>query len=144
MTTIAATRTKMVSDSQVTMEGASGDRKYQAQKIQVHPNGDLVGCAGANEQIEAFMKWYGTKKKKPQFPKDTDFEALILTKKGQLIAYDETLSRDVLVGDFYAVGSGGSAALGALYAGATIESAVEIATRIDPYSGLPIQVLSQL
>ena len=140
MTTIAANHARMVSDSQVTMEGGNGDRVYQAQKI-IRFKGDLIGCAGSNQQIEAFLAWYGTKKKKPQFPKDVDFEALILTSKGDLFAYDETLSRDKLVGDFYAIGSGGSAALGALYAGASLEQAVTIATRIDPYSGLPIQTL---
>lgn len=140
MTTIAANRDRMVSDSKVTMEGGHGDRVYQAQKIVIY-KGDLIGCAGANEQIEAFLKWYGTKKKKPQFPRDTDFEALVLTKEGRLLAYDETLSRDVVTGDFYAIGSGGSAALGALYAGVSIETAVEIACRIDPHSGLPLQVL---
>ena len=124
------------------MEGGHGDRVYQAQKILVY-KGDLIGCAGANEQIETFLAWYGTKKKKPQFPKDTDFEALVLTTKGELFAYDETLSRDKLTGDFYAIGSGGSAALGALHAGASLEQAVTIACLVDPHSGLPLQVLTK-
>lgn len=132
----------MVSDSKVTMEGEAGSRIYQAQKI-VEKNGDFIGCAGSNEYIEKFMKWYGSKRKKPTLPKDADFEALILKKDGRLLLYDETLTCDSITDPYYAIGSGGAAAHGALHAGATLEQAVEIACRIDPYSGLPIQILAR-
>ena len=131
----------MVSDSKVTLEGQRGDSMYEAQKIQ-EKNGELIGCAGTNDHIEVFMKWYGSKRKKPILPKDADFEALILKKDGRLVLYDETFSYDAIKNPFYAIGSGGSAALGALHMGATLEQAIEIACKIDPASGLPIQMLN--
>lgn len=144
MTTIAANKDKMVSDSKVTWETKSEDHTYSAQKLFLHPKtGDIIGAAGDNNHIEAFLAWYGTRKKKPEFGANADFEAIVLTTKGDIWVYDETLSRDKIKGDFYAVGSGGNAALGALYMGATLEQAVEIACKVDPHSGPPTQVLAR-
>lgn len=138
MTTIAVNREMMVADSKVTMEAKTQDRVYQAQKLWVTKKGDIIGCAGPNEEIEAFIRWYGSRKKKPRFQ---ELEAVVLTKKGEIIAYDETLAKDTITGLFYAIGSGGQAALGAMEAGASITQAIEIACRVDPSSGLPVQII---
>lgn len=140
MTTIAVNRDMMVSDSKVTMEAATQDRVYQSQKIWVLKNGDIMGCAGSNNDIEAFTKWYGSKKKKPRLQ---DLEVVVLSTKGTIHAFDETCTKDTITGPFYAIGSGGQAALGAMEAGADITKAVEIACRIDPSSGLPIQIIKR-
>lgn len=44
---------------------------------------------------------------------------------------------------YYGVGSGASFALGALYAGASLENAVKIACQLSIYSGGPLQVETQ-
>ena len=129
----------MVSDSKVTIENKNEDHVYHAAKIFRAVNGDLLGAAGTNSSCEAFFKWYGTKRKKPKLT--DDFEAIVLTKTGKLVFYDETLSRDVLNHDHYACGSGGNAARAAMYMGANPVRAVEIACLVDPHSGPPIQIL---
>jgi ATP-dependent protease HslVU (ClpYQ) peptidase subunit len=44
---------------------------------------------------------------------------------------------------FYAIGSGGSYALGALYAGSDVIVAMEVAARISVYTAPPYQVEEQ-
>ena len=135
MTTIVANKQRMLSDSRVS---GNNNRIYEAPKL--YRKGDaIIGCAGDNDAIETFVKWYGTKKKKPLFKSDS-FDALVLTPQG-LYTYDETCSRDFILGEFHAIGSGGDAALGALFMGADLETAVKIACKVDKYSGEPIQVM---
>ena len=138
MTTIACNKDVMCADSKVTMEGRE-DRTYEAAKLLVTKNGDILGAAGSNDNCEIFFKWYGTKKKKPKI--QGDFEALVLSKDGQLFFYDETFSCDKLNNDFYAVGSGGNAARAAMFMGADPVRAVEIACLVDPHSGPPVQII---
>lgn len=135
MTTIVADKKRMLSDSRVS---TNHNRIYEAPKL--HRKGDaIIGCAGDNDAIETFLKWFGSKKKRPQFKPDS-FDALVLTPEG-LYVYDETCSRDLVLGGFHAIGSGGDAALGALFMGADLETAVKIACKVDKYSGEPIQVM---
>ena len=141
MTTIAANRTMIASDSKVTMESRTDSRNFLASKLE-EKGGDFIGTAGTVDYCEQFLSWYGSKKKKPHFPKDADFEALILTKDGRLIHFDETLTRSVLRDPFFAVGSGAHAALAAMHLGCDPSRAVEIACLVDPFTGPPVQHLS--
>jgi ATP-dependent protease HslVU (ClpYQ) peptidase subunit len=74
---------------------------------------------------------------------DSGIDALIAI-RGQLfsIASDFTVLRDEQ--GFYGAGSGGNYAVGALEAGADIETAVEIAMKYDINSGGVVQVVTQL
>lgn len=142
MTTIAADKAKMVSDSKITMENKGGDTAIlNCSKITVKGRA-IIGTCGESYLGDEFIKWYGTRKKKPAcFGKNADFEALVLTEKG-LYHYDEFLSGGRLDNQWFAVGSGSFAALGALHAGRTLEEAVEIACKVDNQSGLPLQVIA--
>ena len=135
MTTVVGDRTRLVSDSRV-----SGNNNiiYDSPKL-FRVKDAIIGCAGDNEAIEAFIKWYGSKKRKPKFKEDS-FDALVVTKSG-IYTYDETCSRDLVLGPWAAIGSGGSAALGALHMGASLEDACKIACKVDKYSGEPIQIM---
>lgn len=124
------------------METKNDSRNFTASKLVVK-DGDILGTAGTVDYCERFIAWYGTKKKRPQFPKDAEFEALVLTGDGRLIHYDETLARCVLRDPFFAVGSGGHAALAALHLGCSPVRAVEVACLVDPFSGPPVQVISR-
>lgn len=135
MTTIVADKTRMVSDSRVS---GNNNIVYEAPKL-FKKGSAIIGCAGDNDSIEYFIKWYGSKKRKPLF-KDGSFDALVLEPDG-LFTYDETCSRDLVLGNFHAIGSGGHAALGALYMGADLETAVKIACKVDKYSGEPLQIM---
>lgn len=140
MTTIVGTANRLVSDSKIIMyKKDKDDTFYEGPKL--FRKGDaIIGTAGSHILGEVFIKWYGTKKKKPNFGPKADFEALVVTKDG-LYHYDEDLSGGKVNREWFAIGSGSFAALGALYAGKTPEEAVEIACQVDPYSGLPLQIL---
>jgi ATP-dependent protease HslVU (ClpYQ) peptidase subunit len=73
---------------------------------------------------------------------DSGIDALIAI-RGQLfsIASDFTVLRDE--NGFYGAGSGGNYAVGALEAGADIETAVEIAMKYDINSGGVVQIVHQ-
>jgi ATP-dependent protease HslVU (ClpYQ) peptidase subunit len=56
---------------------------------------------------------------------------------GELFDVDEDLSVMKSEDNIYAIGSGGSFALGALYAGAEPMQAMEIASKVSAYSAPP-------
>lgn len=56
---------------------------------------------------------------------------------GEIFDIDEDLSVMKSDDNFYAIGSGGPYALGALYAGAEPETAMEIASKVSAYSAPP-------
>jgi hypothetical protein len=117
-------------NSDTQLDGAKLYRKRNA----------IIGVAGSHVLGEQFIQWYGTRKKKPKFPPKAEFEALVLTEKG-LYHFDEDFSVSKVVNEWFAIGSGAHAALGALYAGKTLEEAVQISCKVDPWSGEPIQIL---
>jgi len=138
MTTIVANRERMVADSKITMERIVGnDTSYTASKIWILKNA-IIGTAGCSGDGEKFVAWF-KKKRRPTLTLEKGFEALVLTPEG-VYHVDEDCSMAQIQGDWYAIGSGSAAALGALHAGVTLEEAVEIACKVDTYTGLPIQV----
>lgn len=137
MTTIVANRSRMAADSKVT---AGESHHYRAGKI-VRVGEAVVGCAGHNRAIFAFLRWLERGGgRKPRRYKGDDFEALVLTPK-TLAVVDKDYDFDEIKDPFYAIGSGSLAALGALHCGVTLERAVEIACLVDSSSGLPVDVM---
>ena len=63
---------------------------------------------------------------------------------GELFDVDQDLAVMKSEEGFYAIGSGGSYALGALYAGSNVIAAMEVAARISVYTAPPYQVEEQL
>lgn len=71
-----------------------------------------------------------------------DLRALIVRPNGDLFLADDSLHFSGPIDcEFYAIGSGGDYAIGALAMGATVERAIEIAAQFDPNSGTPVTVL---
>jgi ATP-dependent protease HslVU (ClpYQ) peptidase subunit len=66
--------------------------------------------------------------------------AMLVTPDGKVTIYEDSGYFDVSDRPFFALGTGMSAAYGALHMGATAEQAVEIACRLDSESGGVIQV----
>lgn len=128
---------EMASDLQAT----HGDLKYTARKI--YPIGrSLVGAAGTVTAICQFIRWMesGAKKKtRPTFEKKAQLSAMVLNKAG-IFMYDTSLEPDEIEDDFVAVGTGSAAALGAMYAGATVSQAVRIVCTLDPNCGRGVEV----
>jgi len=147
MTTIVADKRTgvMVSDSKLTIDYTQKRESVQAvtQKIR-RVRGVLVGASGESPWTEQILRWAATKRKRPIKYADTGtkiaVEGLILAPEG-IIHIDECGEPIVLDQDFFAIGSGQHAALGAMLAGADAMRAVEIACKVDPHSEGPIQIL---
>ena len=145
MTTIVATRDRMVSDSKATI--SSADLVYPATKI-FRAKGMVVGACGDNGDCTRFIEWaQGGFKGKPEFTFKKDDEedsiiGLVLKEDGIYIFCPSYPAPEKVNAEFFAIGSGGSAALVAMHLGKTPEEAVELACKVDELnSGLPLQVL---
>lgn len=115
---------------------SDGDVKSRMTKI-LRIGDDLVGVAGEIPDIEAWLKWYrGGRRGKG--PKLTTFAALVMRADG-LAHFTGTQEMCVDQG-FYAIGSGGKAALALLLAGHSCEEAVDYAVQVDANSSGPLQV----
>lgn len=129
----------MASDTRATL----GDMSFPTKKI--HKAGDsLVGCAGGGNDCDFFIRWVAAgmiDDQRPVMESPDEFQALVLNYDG-LFYYDHSCVAYKIERDFHAIGTGGMAALAALMCGKTPKRAVEIACKINPNSGLPVEVLS--
>jgi ATP-dependent protease HslVU (ClpYQ) peptidase subunit len=146
MTTIAATRTQIAGDSMVILEAKS--MQYPTIKVR-KIKGKLFGAAGDGGDCTRFLDWAETgfnEKKRPKFSTQagTEHEAILLVVDEEGIKFMSTTDPypEIVAMDFYAIGSGGKAAWGALYAGATLDQAMEIASAVDPYTRAPFTILT--
>lgn len=133
----------MVADSKLTISFPGAKREdIQARTPKIKQIGRImVGASGESPWTEQILRWAKTKRTRPlNFPKEAKVEGIILSDM-QIWHIDECGEAIELDQDFFAIGSGAHAALGALLAGASPIEAVEIACKVDPHSDLPIQVL---
>lgn len=133
MTTIACNKTTIVADTLLS-EGhlaMKGTKIYRLKDC-------IVGCSGDWNDGIKFVEWFKNKRKKK--PELESFSALMVTNKQEIIYWDEDLVPNYIEETEWTIGSGRDFALGALAYGASLEEAVTIATRLDVYSGLPLQV----
>lgn len=73
---------------------------------------------------------------------ERDFACLLIDPDGRVWMIDGELTPMLVHGDFFAVGSGASYALGALEAGASPVKAVEIAAKYDVSTSAPIDSIT--
>lgn len=140
MTTIAYRDGVIAADTRGTDDGYHPGI-YRTQKLFVVGDGDIIGTAGDDSTGMVFVDWYGSKKlgRRPKPPErlvtgEADFCCLVLTREG-LFWYDKWCRPNKIYDDFYAIGSGGSYAMGAMAHGASAEEAVKTAMRWDPNTG---------
>lgn len=135
MTTIVADlRTnQMAADSRVT----SGNAFYESQKLFESPDGALIGVAGSMNDALLFVEWYQAGADRTQRPvwESDEFEALVLNEAGLARWNKDCMRLPVKGRQFYAIGSGGYAAMGAIYAGADLVEAIKIAAKCDLGTG---------
>jgi ATP-dependent protease HslVU (ClpYQ) peptidase subunit len=131
MTTVVCTRTEMASDSQLT-----GDYRASAKKIW-KVNGGIVGIAGSYAACVQFVKWLQGKLE--DLPEMDEVDAMVLTKEGKILHYNQSSEPFEIEDDYSAIGSGGAAAMAAMYMGADVERAIEVAILVDPGTGGKIQ-----
>ena len=149
MTTIAFKDGIMAADGKVTI----GNQIITLQDKKIfETNGYIVGTAGNCHSCELFREYGFT-------PSDTDlrgqlmeyiesdkeencFYALVWDKeKKTLKQYSNSIYPLVIPEQISAIGSGADFALGAMYAGASADKAVEIASKLDINSGGEIYIL---
>jgi ATP-dependent protease HslVU (ClpYQ) peptidase subunit len=144
MTTVAVDldRMAMACDSRCT----SGDPDFSTQKIYKSPDGTLIGFAGNVNDALIFVEWFqagADRSNKPEFTEKGSFSALTLNKDG-CSTWDNDCMRIAMCSRFYAIGSGGMAAMTARHCGKSIEECVHIACLMDSQSGGPVIVQEYL
>src|SRR5690606_5707700 len=129
MTTVAVRDGVMACDSRMT-----GEFIAQAHKV-IQGEGILVGYCGDCIAAYAFAEYVaGLSEDKPHNGGDDDIELLVL-KGRKLFLVDNRLRWFPIPERYYAIGSGSQAAMVAMHMGATAREAVEMAKRVDPYTG---------
>jgi ATP-dependent protease HslVU (ClpYQ) peptidase subunit len=150
MTTIAYdTKLGVVAaDSQETWENG---QKYNCPKL-YQVDGKIIATAGGSYAGLLFVDWFSQWEGEPDWDDhpdlinldlEEDFECLVIREDGSCFTVNRLFVPYEQVGNqFITLGSGGAAARGALMAGATPKEAVEIAKKIDAYTGGKVRVLS--
>jgi len=137
MTVIAVNNEMMVGDTLIVHQ----DRLVSTH-CKVHVVREmLVGYAGDMDSGIEFLEWCKRGRGSRGKPRDLseEFTGLVLDESG-IYEYTSPLVPIRIEGDFWAIGSGAQAALGAMRMGADPAEAVKIACAIDPFCGEPITV----
>lgn len=117
MTTIAVRAGVMASDSRATYESEAGGHRVGPCTKLYRRAGAIIGTAGEVAPALAFLAWYGkTVAKAPEFLRkgEGDFTAMVLRTDGAVLLYEGSCYAEPYPGEFWAIGSGAKAALGAL------------------------------
>lgn len=143
MTTIAYRHGVMAADSRAYagFNAALGSKT----KIRRLEDGTLIGCSSNQVGLgEAVIDWYVRGAKPDDAPKSAEINLSLLVVKPSgeaFFANDGFHLSGPIRADFFAIGTGHAAAQGAMHMGASAQEAVEIACRVDVWSGLPVVVL---
>ena len=117
-----------------------GDARIPGATKKIHrlADGGIFGGAGKSFALQKVREWLNGDRK-GTIPAGNEATAIWVRPDGSVAMIDGDYIEE-FIGPFFAVGSGASAALGAMYAGATAEEAVRIAAKVDPYTGSDIRV----
>lgn len=141
MTTIAVCPKMLAVDSRVTCDETIVGT---ADKLAVI-DGYAIACCGTSDDVLAFQQWFANRKGKrarsyPNLSKG--FAAVVVGSSGQW-AFWEDHPIPVPVNATYAMGSGFKHALAALKCGKNARQAVEVACKLDVFSGGPVRYVSR-
>ena len=120
----------MAGDTQLTDEGGPLSHGRKVYKV----GGVCVGIAGTYADCQRFLRWYRGKRDKP-LKKLGDVSAIMLTPEGRIFCFDGDSHPYLITDPFMAIGSGAQAAMAAMHMGATPRRAVQIASKVDSYTG---------
>lgn len=139
MTTIAYRKGVLAGDSQ-----ATDDQVWRTKKIyrlNTEAGELLVGYCGEVHAALVFIEWLkNNESRKPDLSNES-FEAIVIAETGRVTIWSASLVPWRPRGEFFAIGSGAKAALGAMHAGKGAIDAVKIACKIDPYTRGPVHSL---
>lgn len=150
MTTIAYRDGKIAADSLLTyITESGGARKFRCAKLFKKKVGTeqrevIIATAGESAPALVFVDWYGSGADIPEtlLYHECDFTCLIIESDGKLYEADKFCRPDEVLEPFYAIGSGSKEALAAMHCGKSAAEAVEIAAKVDLYTGGEIRVMS--
>jgi hypothetical protein len=151
MTTVAYRSGILAADSRSTTHtDAGGARVFLSEKLfrkSILVNGVqqevILATAGETFSGLVFVDWLGSGKEAPEnlIHGDAEFTVLVLQNDG-LWEFDKWCRGEKVLNEFYAVGSGAKAAMGAMHMGASAKRAVEVACLIDPYTAPPVVTMT--
>jgi len=135
MTTIAWDGKTLAGDRQCTW-GGTPTPTTKVFKVKIDKKKYLIGAAGATADCQAFVEFVkGGFKDTPTYK---EFTGLVIDREGRMTVYSENPNSSVLNPKFWAIGSGGEYAMGAMAFGATAAEAVLIAADLDVNTGLGV------
>lgn len=135
MTTIACRDGEMAADTQ-----CGGDYVGRVRKLHRLPDGSIAAGAGVSSAVYAAIAWIqgGRQGDAPDVSRSG---VLILRPDGSIWLVDGRWPEFPLMGDRYAIGSGGMAAMTAMHLGASAAEAVRVACLFDESSSAPIHTM---
>jgi ATP-dependent protease HslVU (ClpYQ) peptidase subunit len=139
MTTIAYKAGILAGDSQ-----ATDDQVWQTRKVirlSTSAGSLLVGWCGDVHAALVFLEWLKNDQSRKPDISNEDFEAIVVAETGRVTIWTQSLVGWRPEGKFFAIGSGGKAAMGAMHAGKSAVEAVKIACKVDPYTRGPVRSL---
>lgn len=116
----------------------------KAFRTKVRRIGDsLVGCSGEARSSEAVCKWIEDGADPDKFPKiaEADKASVLVAKHGSLLLYENSPHPLLLENKFFAMGSGGDAAMATMFLGHDARRAVEVACEVCTGCGGGIDTL---
>ncbi len=148
MTTIAVTKEEIGSDLQYT-EG-SGKKKWRggpkvfycpAHELTYPHSGFHIGLCGKASDIFKVADFFQNPNGKP--PRISGVGGAVLTDSGQIFCFDEPGVWLEVKEPYYAIGSGGQVAMGALHMGASVKDALKAAAKVDAFTGMGYKVFKR-
>lgn len=148
MTTIVLNKEEIGSDLQYTEDG--GQKKWKGNPkvfyCPAHENtyphsGFHIGLCGKASDIFRVADYFQDPRGKP--PKISGVGGAVLTDKGDIFCFDEPGIWMPVKEPYYAIGSGGKVALGALHMGATVKEALQAAGKVDSFTGMGYKVFKR-
>lgn len=143
MTVVAYSQGKLAADTQL----SDTDTIYRVQKIDMLPDGSLIGGAGDWGECWAYISWMkmsmsGEVKPDISPPKIKGAILIRITPDGTIWFNEGTGFYPLLNKDKVAIGSGAAQAMALMEEGLSAEAAVRRVSTLDPNSSQPIQVIS--
>lgn len=139
MTTVVYSNGVLAADRRITQGGEIVGDTYK--KVFRTQDGWIGAWCGTVTDGYAFAEW-AINTTREDMPPRGDYVGILINPKGKVFEFEHgkplpaTRRRK-----FYTLGSGGTAALGALYAGASVKKAVQVAQKIDSASGGGVDVI---
>jgi ATP-dependent protease HslVU (ClpYQ) peptidase subunit len=139
MTTVAYRNGILAADSQ-----ATDSQLWEVQKLfdlDTSAGRLMVGVCGDIHAALVFVEWLKNEQSRKPDINNEDFEAIVIGKTGRVTIWTQSLVGLTPRGNFFAIGSGGPVAMGAMHAGKSAVDAVKIACKVDPYTRGPVRSL---